>query len=182
MITSFTVPRPQKSVWAFDIKKAILSQPLLSQPLTRQAGWQIPFSTYYRRQPMHDLEVEIPKQDLLTKLRENRARHGQLFKDATDGFLKHARIEFETRLALVQKGSVKNLSVSLQPPMDHTSEYDTAIQMVEMHIGDTMKLSSSEFRTLVQDEWDWLGRWLHSNRQFSDSVGSYSSTKTHLMG
>lgn len=129
----------------------------------------------------HDFEVTIKKGELLGKLRENRDRHVKMCKEANEGFLKKAREELKARLELAEKGCVKRLSITLTPPADHTAEYETAIEMADMHQGDVMVLDAATFRNLVQDEWDWVGGWLSQNRQYSTTASSYSSEKMHLL-
>ena len=87
-----------------------------------------------------------------------------------------AKAALEKRMSQLREGKLVALTFSLQPPQDHTEVYNTAIAMVEMHTGDTMVLDASNFRSLMMDEWDWMGHFLASNSGYSaraaEKIGS----------
>jgi len=61
--------------------------------------------------------------------------------------------------------------------VDYTSSYDTAIQMLEWSKDDTIEMASSEFRKLVEDEWDWTDAFLLSNSAYSAAASLTASNK-----
>lgn len=126
---------------------------------------------------MRDFRVTVSTSELLAKLRENRDRHGKMYKEAVEGFLKEAKTKLESKLELVGRGVIRDISVSLHPPTDYTSQYETTIGMLEMHQEDTIELDYDEYRCFVEDEWDWLSGWLTSNSRWSNTAATYSSSK-----
>ena len=126
---------------------------------------------------MRDFRVTVSTSELLAKLRENRDRHGKMYREAVEGFLQDAKKQLEAKLELVGRGAIKNLSISLTPPSDHTNQYETAIGMMSMHQQDTVELTYDEYLCFVEDEWDWLRGWLVSNNRWSNTAATYSASK-----
>jgi hypothetical protein len=131
----------------------------------------------------HDRQftARVNRVDLLKTLKENRDRHVEMFAESIEGFRRYATAVLRQKLDEVACGKITNLSMHLNPPEDHSKEYNTAIQMMEWSEEETIELTANEFRNLVMDEWDWMGVWLVSNRGYSPSVRSYSNEKSHLV-
>jgi hypothetical protein len=104
---------------------------------------------------------------VLTAVKENRDKHTTIFAEAKDGFLKEAAARTKALLAELEAGKIVPLQINLFPPRNHTSEYDTVIQMLEMHTGDEIELGSDEIRMFVQDKWDWTETFLASSAGYS---------------
>lgn len=113
------------------------------------------------------MQVTCKTADVLATLRTNRAQHSEIVAEAREGYVKRARIELEQKLEKIKAGKIVSLYIALKPPEDNTSAYDTAIRMLEMHQDDTISLSASEVRMLVQDEWDWADQFLLNNAGYS---------------
>lgn len=96
--------------------------------------------------------VRIKRSDLVAKLKENREKHAQLFKDAMEGYFVDTRKKLESKLKDLDNKKVLS-SVSFSVPTDHTSEYDDLIKMLEMSIDDELELSKHEFDNYVLDKW-----------------------------
>jgi len=116
------------------------------------------------------MTVEVSRDEALSRLKGNRARHSELVKEARIGYVKQARVELEKRLKDLESGKVVSLSFSLAPPQDYTSAYDTVIDMLESHNQPTVTLSASEHRQLMQDKWDWRNHWAASNAGYSEGT------------
>ena len=43
----------------------------------------------------------------------------------------------------------------LPEPEDHTVDFDTALDMLEWEVGETVELDERTFRRLVRNEWAW---------------------------
>lgn len=50
---------------------------------------------------------------------------------------------------------VKEKSVQMRAPKCYAREYETAIQMAEWDVRESIELTHAEFVCFVQDEWDW---------------------------
>lgn len=114
-----------------------------------------------------DIKVSCKTHDVLTKLRENMARHSAIVSEARAGYVARAKAAILAKLAHIEAGRVVDLRFSLIPPKDYSSEYQTVIAALEMHQGESIELSTSEVRMLIQDEWDWARDFLLSNSVYS---------------
>ena len=111
-----------------------------------------------------DMKVSALRSGLLATLKENREKHISDFNDAYVGWLEAVREELSTNLDQVCKAidnkstNVRNVDVSRrahQRPESHQREYDRAIQMLELHVVDTLDISADDVQKYVMDEWDW---------------------------
>lgn len=112
--------------------------------------------------------ITVDKDSLLVKLRQNRDEHAT---DYTQGIEEYQRQASERLAALSRKVTTDpdtDLYVrDLPKPEDHTSDYDTAIQMLEWHQGDQVTLGVEDFEHFVLDNWDWKARFVASMSNYS---------------
>jgi len=115
---------------------------------------------------MHNikLKIKVNRKDLLAKLRENHVEHKKTFEIALEGYFKLASRTLKEKLSYIRKGKGKmvSLNINMPFPTDMTSVYETAIQMLEWSNENEIELEASEFRKLVEDEWDWKEQWVNS--------------------
>src|SRR4051794_14185033 len=104
--------------------------------------------------------IEVAKAELLEKLKQNRADHRVIFEEALEGFREQAIKVLNRALDNVKARRCQDVSVSRLVPRDHTGDYDRAIAMVEMSIGDTVVLSEDDFAQYVMDDWGWQRSFL----------------------
>ena len=123
------------------------------------------------------MTTEMPTADLVKKLTENRAEHVSIVEESRKGFREKAVIALQGALAQLIDGQVVDLNFRLFPPHDQTSQYDTAIEMLTANLQKTVILTSTEFRNLVMDEWDWSDNFLISNRVYSAKASQMSTEK-----
>ena len=141
------------------------------------------------REIMDTVNVRII--DLLVKLKENREAHHDTFLLARDGYREHAKGMFAEQLHLAEQGWSFQNSVILDPPKDHTRDYDQAIQMLEMslvgfvepqlqHLKEdqvkeetprlrnmaTIEISKRDFACFVRDDWGWKDEWFANTRSY----------------
>ena len=157
----------------------------------REAGRNL--KAYVReKQGMDTVTVRIV--DLLAKLKENRLTHHETFVRAREGYRKHALEMFRQQLDLAEQGWGFQNAVVLDPPQDHTDEYDQAIEMLRMSLvgfvepqlqyftpqGEdsveaetqrlrnmaTIEISRTDFACFVRDVWRWKKDWF-------DNASSY---------
>ena len=112
-------------------------------------------------------KVVIDKAELLLKLKLNRKTHSTLVAEARAGYVNAAKHALERKLAKVREGKIVNLVFALSAPVDYTHVYDTTIQMLEMDMKPTVELTSTEFRALVMDKWDWTDHFITANSGYS---------------
>jgi hypothetical protein len=128
-----------------------------------------------------NIEVEAKTKDVLEILRRNRTAHRKIVQEARAGWLKRCRAELEKRLQEITEGNdgclvmLKapksfNMHFQLPEPQDHTAEYDTVIQSLEMHTGETITLDADAVRQLVENRWDWIEEFLARNSAYSETA------------
>lgn len=123
------------------------------------------------------MNVTCAKDEILVKLKANLEQHAKLVVEAREGYVKRASTELEKRLAQVKSGKITGLSLVLKAPKDYSSVYKTAISMLTSHTKDVIELSATEYRQLVEDEWDWSHDFFGSNSMYSTGTRQYGMTK-----
>lgn len=111
--------------------------------------------------------ITVNKTELLEILNKNRADHRKIFEEALAGWLKETQAELAQWTERLKKGERKSVTIIKGVPTDHTKDYDRAIGMVKMAIGDTIVLSEQDYAQYVDDEWGWQKTFL-SNSYGSD--------------
>ena len=97
-------------------------------------------------------QVKILTSALISKLKENRDSHAQLFKDAMEGYFVETKKKLEKKLKELDNKTVI-ASFKVEVPKDHTKEYDRLIAMLEMSQDTELVISSHDFNRYVLDEW-----------------------------
>ncbi len=100
-------------------------------------------------------QLTFDKKVVLERLRENRSIHRQTFEEALEGYERRMVQELQRRIRDVRKGVPIEQYIGLETPADHTKDYDTIIEMLELTNDDTVVLTVPEFRQYMQDEWTW---------------------------
>ena len=112
--------------------------------------------------------IKVEKKELLDALRTNRGLHRKIFEEAVEGFRKQAFELLELKVADIKNGRIAPVFVSVPVPVDHTTDYDRIIRMVEMDttVG-TIELEEEDFARYVMDDWDWKEQFLNTNSAYS---------------
>ncbi len=96
--------------------------------------------------------VRINRTELIDKLKENKEKHTQLYKDALEGYFVDTKKKLQAKIKSLDKGDVI-VSFSVSVPKDHTKDYDRLIEMLEMSQDDELVITAHEFNMYVRDEW-----------------------------
>ena len=113
--------------------------------------------------------IKVLKSTLLGAIKENRSHHATEWETALSGWRKEAAESIATNIdtltldlgamrspsSLPKDFKLHDLKRLDQMPVNHLDEYDRAIQMLTMHMDDSIELEEGEFRQYVQDEWEW---------------------------
>lgn len=123
-------------------------------------------------------DITVHKNELLTKLEENRRDHRQVFEEALEGFKREVIQRLEEYLERTRQGKSQDVYVSMPVPKDHTADYDRAIAMVKMSVGDRITLSETDFAQYVMDDWRWqrefIGNSYGSRTARSEKFSAYA--------
>lgn len=106
--------------------------------------------------------ITVEKAQLLAKLEQNRTDHRAIFEEALEGFKAEVTGELEQTLVRLRSGLYRDVRISRPVPVDHTRDYDRAIEMVKMAIGDEITLTEEDFASYVMDDWGWQGQFLRN--------------------
>lgn len=112
--------------------------------------------------------VNCSTSEVLAAVRTNLEAHKKTVAEAKQGYLVRAKKLLEEELAQVESGKAnrQGLQVHLPGVQDYTAAYVSAARMLEMHQEETIQLKASEFRALVEDEWDWRETFLSSSSEY----------------
>lgn len=123
-------------------------------------------------------DITVNKEELLAKLEENRRDHRQVFEEAIEGFKKEVIRQLEQYIKEVKEGKNRDVYVSMPVPKDHTPDYNRAIAMVKMSVGNTITLSETDFSQYVMDDWRWqrefIGNSYGSRTARSEKFSAYT--------
>lgn len=128
-------------------------------------------------------KVTVNKDELLDKLKANKAQHRETYEEALAGYKDKVREELNRMLNETRDKVEEWLDriddevlevrlwaapkADLPKPEDHTEDYDRAITMVEMSVDDELELTESEFAELVMDDWGWKGEFVRMSQTYS---------------
>lgn len=107
--------------------------------------------------------------DLLATLRTNRDGHRDAYLTAKAGYIKVVTGQLTKYVEQLADGELLGPDARFlpSPPEDHTSDYDTAIAMMEWTNDTTIELSQPMFQQYVLDDWNWKEAWKTSNATYT---------------
>lgn len=111
--------------------------------------------------------VRVDKATVLVTLKENRAKHRDIFLEAIEGYRTEVIEQLERHIVEMKSGKPKRTYISIPYPEDHTSDYDDAIDMLEMSVDSVVELDSDAFQAFYKDKWGWKNQFLASNSGYS---------------
>lgn len=112
-------------------------------------------------------EMTMRRDDLLDHLRENLETHRATFLKAQEGYRRAVIEELDRMLDDARSGRLIRRAISLPEPEDHSGDYQTAIRMLEMSVGDEITITVDDFEKLVMDNWGWKGRWHETTSSYT---------------
>lgn len=113
--------------------------------------------------------VRVNKAELLERIKKNRADHRKIYEEAMDGWKKAVIAELDDMHRKALEGKDFVLAVRLERPEDHTDEYDTIIELLEMSLDEELELPYHEFANYALDKWGWQGRFLETSMSYGSS-------------
>lgn len=114
--------------------------------------------------------ITVKKDNLIATVRENREAHRDIFLRAQEQYRRKMVEELDRALQEARDGGTIRRAFSLPVPEDHTDDFDTAIDMLEWSIEDTVELDEYTFARLVRNEWGW-------QQSFTANTEAYTSGK-----
>lgn len=107
-------------------------------------------------------KIQVSKQELLEKLRENKAIHIKEYKEVYAEYQSDTIAKMKKLLAAAKK--VEPLTpiqynTELTPPQTHAEDYEIVIQMLEFSVEDTVEIDQRQFEQYILNKWDWTRRF-----------------------
>lgn len=118
------------------------------------------------------LTMNFKVAEVVKTLRKNREEHAKIVDEAVKGFREKLRAEFASKLQELDAGKLPNTSSRHSRPQSYLTEYDSAIQMLEMTTDETLELDQSAFQCYVQNKWAWMSGFLTSNSMYSGTAAA----------
>lgn len=120
-------------------------------------------------------EITVQKDKLIKIMQKNRDEHRGVFLEAQKAYRTAVVKALDEQLKLAQEGHPFNLFTltAITAPSDHTVEYDRIIGMMKLDTAKTVKLSDTEYRCYVDDDWGWM-------HNFANVVSSYGVSNAKL--
>lgn len=116
----------------------------------------------------------VTTDELIEKLKENRAKHEKEFKKARKIWLKRAIKQLRKIADRAEQGQ-RLTTESFNPlgkypkPISYLESYDVMISRLEAEVGDTVELDDREFRSYWLDEWDWKGQFIGTTSLYNNA-------------
>lgn len=99
--------------------------------------------------------VKVTRTDLLEKVQANRSAHRSEFIKAQEGYRKIVIEELDKALRDARENRGIRTVIALQPPQDHTEDYDKVIAMLQMSVDEIIEIEEDDFNCYVMDNWQW---------------------------
>lgn len=112
--------------------------------------------------------ITVNKDQLLTTITANRDTHRDQFLTAQKRYREVVIEELDKRLDAARTGGVINLGFALPEPKDYTESYDTAIEMLQWELEDTVVLDEMSFRRFVLNKWEWAAQFAGTTQVYLD--------------
>lgn len=98
----------------------------------------------------------------------NREQHQAKYEKALVVYQEKVREWLEAQLALIAAGDFDHVQRVCPYPLPeiHLDDYDTALGMLDWHVGETYELDEVSFEQFIQDQWGW-------HRSFMANTASY---------
>jgi hypothetical protein len=126
-------------------------------------------------------KVKVKTNILLNKLRENKEKHIKEYNEAS----KNWKIKTTEALKKFHQESLQRLESSDRieyihfscpvKPISHETDYILAIEMLEFSVDQELELTQQEFKTYVQDEWNWKHEFTTVNSAYTTTNDKFYS-------
>lgn len=110
--------------------------------------------------------VRMDKSVLLSKIKENRAKHAKDYEEAVVGYKEQLVAKLKEMLRDAKAGKPVSGHVGLAPPNNNLRDYDRAIAMLEASLDNELELDQNEFSNYYMDEWHWKDQFTALNSNY----------------
>ena len=100
-------------------------------------------------------KVQVAKDKLLERLKQNRDQHDREYQEALGGYRSRLVLVLTRMFEAAKRKEDVSHKIDLTVPEDHLADYDRALQVMEWEQRDSLRLSQGEFDRYVMDNWSW---------------------------
>ncbi|MHB8098029.1 MAG: hypothetical protein ACYDD5_00380 [Sulfuricurvum sp.] len=112
-------------------------------------------------------KVKVNKNDLISKLEENREIHITEFNELKVDYMEAFTKQLKEMTKSVKNGNFNTTTdFTMVKPTSYLKTYDEVIGMLKMSIEDTFEITQDEYRQYVLNDWNW-------SRSFAITKASY---------
>lgn len=111
--------------------------------------------------------IRLPKDEILNRIKENRTEHVEIVEEARQNYKQQMVEKLQEKINDVEAGKDVSHHIDLPKVVDHTEDYDRAIEMIEMSVEDTLIMSTEDYARYVNDDWDWKHQFRMSNAGYT---------------
>lgn len=110
-------------------------------------------------------KIKVAKQELIEKLKENRALHKEEYEKAVLGYKINVKKAFRERLKELKNlpelelGEFNTYFNKLYKPDSHDNEFKLAIGMLELSVDEFVEITAEEYQQYYLNEWSWKQSW-----------------------
>lgn len=112
-------------------------------------------------------KVTVKKAELLEAMRANRTKHEAEYAEALAGYHVLVVERLKKMLAKAEERQLKDQSVGLLEPENHTEDYERVIRMLEMSTAEEISITEHQFSQYVLDKWNWQKAFKTLSAQYS---------------
>jgi hypothetical protein len=115
------------------------------------------------------IKVQVNREQLLAKVKENRERHATEYAEAVRGWCRKVYEAAEQVMALANSGELRSLDklTRLHRPKTYLKDYDRVIATLELATDETLELNDADADCLIADNWQWKHEWTASNLDYT---------------
>ena len=113
--------------------------------------------------------ILLKKEDLITKIKENKEIHIKEFEEAVVAYKEEALKQLTVQTSRAKEGAL-DVELDLVTPVNNQENYDKILEMFKWDVRDEVELSQNEFLEYVQDENDFAVAAKVSNTFYSNSL------------
>jgi hypothetical protein len=120
---------------------------------------------------MINLDMKFKIEFLLKTITKNRDKHVKTYKKAYNNYQNLLKQELKNLLTCVENNEDISLVINLKKPVNYENDYNQIISMLENCTDIEMELCTSEYRSIVLDQWNWDDNFAQQTILYSGNVG-----------
>ena len=115
------------------------------------------------------MQTKMIKSVLIDLIKENMVKHEEIYEKAWIGYQDLVLQTLTKNLKSIKEGKRVSVYVHEQVPVNHTVDYQRAIEMLNHSVDDYVSLNTEDYSRYVQDNWEWKQQWAATNSKYTVS-------------